>query len=120
MLGRTLCGLLAGAAILLALTPSEERGQDLFARRCSGCHSLDHNKEGPRLRGAYGRASASLPDFPYSNALKKLNVHWDEASLNRWLTDPDAMAPDTDMAFHLADGEERKAVIAYLKTLGNR
>ena len=27
------------------------------------------------------------------------------------------MAPDTDMAFRLADAEERKAVIAYLKSL---
>jgi cytochrome c len=45
---------------------------------------------------------------------------WDDESLNRWLSDPDAMVPDTDMAFRMADGEERKVVIAYLKSLGNR
>jgi cytochrome c len=49
--------------------------------------------------------------------LKKLGVRWDDASLDRWLADPDAMAPDTDMAFRLANGDERKAVIAYLKSL---
>ncbi|MGD0617484.1 MAG: c-type cytochrome [Bryobacteraceae bacterium] len=120
MIAKILCAVLAGGAILLALTPQEEHGRDLFARRCSGCHDPDRNKEGPRLRGVYGRQSASVPDFPYSDAVKKLGVRWDEASLNRWLTDPDAMAPDTDMAFHLADAQERSAVIAYLKTLGNQ
>jgi cytochrome c2 len=60
-----------------------------------------------------------VPGFAYSDALKKLGIRWDDASLNRWLTDPDAMAPDTDLAFHRADGEERKAVIACLKTLAN-
>jgi cytochrome c len=58
-----------------------------------------------------------VASFGYSDALKKANIRWDDASLDKWLTDPDAMVPDTDMAFHLADGEERKAVIAYLKTL---
>jgi cytochrome c2 len=49
--------------------------------------------------------------------LKKLNVEWVAETLDRWLTDPDAMAPDTDMAFRLKSAEERKAVIVYLKTL---
>ena len=120
MLARILGAALAGGTILLALSAPEERGKELFTRRCSGCHSPDLNKEGPRLRGVYGRKAASVPDFGYSEALKKADVRWDDASLDRWLSDPDAMAPDTDMAFRLADGEERKAVIAYLKSLANR
>jgi cytochrome c len=120
MLIKFLCAGLAGVAIVLALSAPEDRGKDLFVRRCSGCHAADLNKEGPRLRGVYGRKAASAPGFTYSEALKKLGVHWDDASLDRWLSDPDAMAPDTDMAFRLADGEERKAVIAYLKTLDNK
>ena len=119
MLAKFLIAALAGGTILPAFNTPEERGKDLFARRCSGCHALDSNKEGPRLRGVYGRKAAAAPGFPYSEALKKLAIRWDDASLDRWLSDPDAMAPDTDMAFHLADGEERKAVIAYLKSLGN-
>jgi cytochrome c len=51
--------------------------------------------------------------------LKKADIRWDEATLDRWWSDPDAMAPDTDMAFRLADADERQAVIAYLKTLRN-
>jgi cytochrome c len=110
---------LAGGAILLALSAPEEHGKDLFVRRCSGCHSPELNKEGPRLRGVYGRKAASVPDFSYSEALKKSGILWNDASLDKWLSDPDAMAPDTDMAFRLADGEERKAVIDYLKSLGH-
>ena len=108
---------LAGSTIVLALSSPEERGKDLFVRRCSGCHAPDVNKEGPRLRGVYGRNAATVADFGYSEALKKSGVRWDEANLDRWLSDPDAMAPDTDMDFRLADAEERKAMIAYLKSL---
>ena len=105
-------------ALSAAEVPSkEEQGKALFARRCSGCHAPDLNKEGPRLRGVFGRDAASIPDFAYSEALKKVRIRWDEATLEQWLSDPDTMVPDTDMAFSLKDGEERKAVIAYLKSL---
>ena len=104
--------------ILAAATMAwSQQGADLFQRRCSGCHALDISKEGPRLRNVYGRKSASVPDFDYSDALKKLNVTWDETTLNRWLTNPDAMAPNTDMAFRLIDEQERKKIIDYLKAL---
>jgi cytochrome c len=119
MLKILLLAALAGATLLLALNTQEEKGKDVFVRRCSGCHAPDVNKEGPRLRGVYGRKAAGVADFTYSVALKKTAVYWDDAPLDRWLTDPDAMAPDTDMAFRLKDPEERKAVIAYLKTLKN-
>jgi len=102
---------------LLALSTPEQTGKELFIRRCSGCHAPDINKEGPSLRGVYGRKSASAPGFGYSEALKKASITWHDQSLDRWLTDPDAMVPDTDMAFRLADGAERKAVIAYLKSM---
>jgi cytochrome c len=102
---------------ILALSPPEDRGKELFVRRCSGCHALEINKEGPRLRGVYGRKAASVQGFGYSEVLKHSPIRWDDANLDRWLTDPDAMVPDTDMAFRLADAAERKAVITYLKSL---
>lgn len=117
MLARVMCLVVAAGAVLLAFNTQEKRGKDLFMRRCSGCHALDLNKEGPRLRNVYGRKAASVPDFSYSDALKKLELRWDEASLGRWLTDPDSMAPDTDMGFRLTEAEERNALIAYLKSL---
>ena len=118
---KVLCMAVAGAALLLGFSPQEDdRGKDLFERRCSGCHAADLNKEGPSLRGVFGRKAASARGFAYSEAMKKLDQRWDETSLDRWLTDPDSMAPGTDMEFRLADGEERKAVIAYLKILGGK
>lgn len=117
MIMRILCAVLTGSAILLALGSPQERGRDVFVRRCSGCHAVDSNREDPRLRGVYGRKAASMPGFSYSDALKKADIRWDETSLDRWLSDPEAIAPGTDMDFHLADNEERKAVIAYVKSL---
>jgi cytochrome c len=105
---------------LLALSTPEQTGKELFLRRCSGCHAPDLNKEGPSLRGIYGRKAASAPGFSYSEALKKASIRWDDQTLDRWLIDPDAMVQDTDMAFRLSDSAERKAVIAYLKTLANQ
>ena len=117
MLAKILCLIAAGGAVLLAFNTQEERGKDVFVRRCSGCHAPDLNKEGPRLRGVYGRKSASVPGFGYSDALKNLGLRWDDASLDRWLSDPDSMAPDTDMGFRLTNAEERKAIITYLRSL---
>jgi len=125
MFAKVVCIALTSTAIVVTLGAAGdggkgERGKELFVRRCSGCHAPDLNKEGPRLRGVYGRKAASAAGFAYSEALKKAAIRWDDASLDRWLSDPDAMVPDTDMAYRLADGDERKAVIAYLKGLGNQ
>ena len=97
-----------------------DHGRDLFERRCTGCHSLDNDKEGPRLRGVYGRKSGTVASFKYSDALQKAGITWDEAGLDKWLTDPDKFIPDVDMDFHLEKPDERKAVIAYLKQLSSR
>ena len=92
-------------------------GKELFAKRCAGCHALDSEKEGPRLRGVYGRVSGSVPTFTYSDALKKAGITWDAGSLEKWLTDPDALVRDNDMAFQLRSAQERDAIIVYLRQL---
>jgi cytochrome c len=92
-------------------------GKDTFEKRCSGCHSLDHDKEGPRLGGVYGRAAGSLASFNYSDALKNSHITWDANSLDKWLAGPDKVVPETDMAFHVESAAERSAIIAYLKQL---
>src|ERR1700741_3486715 len=53
------------------------RGKDLFEKRCGGCHSLDTDKEGPRLRNVYGRKAGSILGFKYSDALKGAQFTWD-------------------------------------------
>ena len=95
-------------------------GKQLFERRCTGCHALDNEKAGPRLRGVYGRAAGTVASFPYSESLRKSGVTWDNSSLNKWLTDPDAFIPDNDMAFRVTNSEERTFIIGYLKELSQK
>jgi cytochrome c len=92
-----------------------EQGKELFERRCSGCHSLDKDKEGPRLHGVYGRVAGSVPGFEYSDALKASHLTWDADTLDRWLTDPEQFVHGNDMAFRLVKADERAAIIAFLK-----
>jgi cytochrome c len=92
------------------------RGKAIFEKRCSACHSLDQNREGPRLAGIYGRKSASVPDFQYSAALKASQIVWDDKTLAQWLADPDAMVPSNKMSFQVIREEERLDLIAFLKT----
>ena len=103
-----------------ARTQNAGHGKELFERRCSGCHALDSEKEGPRLRGIYGRASGSVASFKYSDALKAAHITWNAASIDKWLADPEKFIPDNDMAFQLANAQERTEIIAYLKELSAR
>ena len=109
-----------GAALVLAIlmtAAQQDRGKDLFERRCSGCHALDKEKEGPRLRGVYGRKSGSVAGFQYSDALKAAGITWDDQKLEKWLQGPEKLVPGTDMTFEVADARERTAIIGYLKQL---
>ncbi len=91
------------------------RGRDVFEKRCTGCHSLMQDREGPRLGGVFGRTSGTVPGFAYSPALKKAHIVWDDASLEEWLTDPDTLIPDNNMDFHVAKPQERLDLISFLK-----
>jgi cytochrome c len=90
------------------------RGEQIY-QACQDCHSLDKNDVGPRHRGVFGRKAGSLPDYPYSDALKSANIVWNEETLDKWLTDPQAVAPGARMFFHLDNPQDRADVVAYLK-----
>jgi cytochrome c len=92
-------------------------GQALFQKRCSGCHALDADHEGPRLRGVVGRMAGTVKTFKYSSPLQSARFTWDEATLDKWLTDTESVVPDNDMAFRVPKQDERAAIISYLKSL---
>ena len=106
-----------------AVQPSKAEGQggqdgkSLFEKRCSGCHALDADHEGPRLRGVFGKPAGTVRTFKYSEAFQKANFTWDEAKLDKWLTDTESVLPDNDMGFRVPKPEERAAIISYLKSL---
>ena len=107
---------LAIVAACAVATPAQqgESGEALFARRCSGCHALDRDKEGPRLGGVNGRAAGKVATFEYSAALKGVHITWNRTTLEQWLKDPDKLAPGTEMNFRVLNGEERRRIVDYL------
>jgi cytochrome c len=99
-----------------ALTEGDAmRGKDVFEKRCTGCHAMEQDREGPRLRGVFGRASGTVPNFDYSPALQKAHIVWDDTTLDQWLADPDALVPGNNMEFHVAKAQERRDLIRYLR-----
>ena len=99
---------------------SAANGKVLFEKRCTGCHSLEKNKEGPRLAGVYGRRAGSVADFNYSDELKAARITWDAMMLDKWLTNPDAVVKDNDMAFHVSSSQERADIIEFLRVSSGR
>jgi cytochrome c len=96
-------------------------GQKQFGQ-CRACHTVVANGPdglGPNLVGVVGsKAATRRPKFKYSAALKASKLTWDDATLDRWLTDPAALVPGTSMHFvGLPRKPVRANVIAYLKTL---
>jgi cytochrome c len=70
---------------------------------------------GPKHRGVVGRRAGSVADYAYSAALKNSGLVWDEALLDRWLTNPSALVPGTKMFFQVSDAQNRADIIAFLK-----
>jgi cytochrome c len=93
------------------------RGKALFEKRCTGCHALTQNQEGPALQRVYGRKAGTAAGFAYSAALKNSAIVWDENSLDKWLADSDKFIAGNDMDFSVAKPQERQDLISYLRQM---
>jgi cytochrome c len=94
-------------------------GKGLF-QECAACHSTKPGEVmlGPSLAGTYGRKAGTVEGFRYTNALKKSGVVWDEATLDAYIADPQVAIPGGRMPYSgMAKPEDRKNLIAYLRTL---
>ena len=89
-------------------------GKAVFQKRCTGCHAMDADREGPRLSGVYGRKAGSIAGFTYSKGLKSSGITWTDTTLDKWLSNPDLMISDNNMSFSVPKAEERKDLIAFL------
>lgn len=114
-----LCAAAAHAQIPL---PSDDDAKPdpatLFANQCGTCHIAQKSNEvrqGPNLFGVYGRHAGTYPGFKYSAGFAKADWVWDEAHLDRWLTNPQAMIPGAVMLYHQDDPAVRHTIIGYLK-----
>ena len=86
---------------------------------CRACHQIGptaKNAVGPSLNGVAGRKAGTYPGFSYSAANKNSNLTWDEATLEKYLPNPQGLVPGTKMVFPgLKDPQKVKDVIAFLK-----
>jgi cytochrome c len=95
-------------------------GAALFKQQCGTCHTTglsDAPRQGPPLVQIVGRPAGKAEGFHYSPGLAQAGFSWDEARLDAWLTNPQAVIPDAIMAYRQAKPETRAAIIAYLKGL---
>lgn len=114
---RTGAALLFVAFAPVALAAGDgARGRELYETRCVACHSIDSDRVGPRHRGLIGRRAGSVAGFDYSPALRAAELVWNDATLDRWLADPEATNPGQKMNYRVADARDRADLIAYLAT----
>ena len=115
-----LAALATGPAMVPAMAQEAgdaARGEKQYQIRCGVCHSLDANGVGPAQRDVYGRKAGVAPDFNYSDAVKALDITWNEETLDAWLQSPPAYAPGTMMVIPVPEAQVRADIIAYLKSV---
>jgi cytochrome c len=111
------------------------KGEQIF-KQCMTCHRIGpdaKNMVGPALTGVIGRQSGTAPGFAYSSLNKNAGENglvWSEDLIFQYLPDPNAFLKKflsekgkedlatgtTKMTFKLANEQQRKDVIAYIKT----
>ncbi len=118
---------LSGLVLLLAsmsgaAAQDAANGEQIF-RRCRACHQIGataKNAVGPQLNNIVNRHAGAVEGFNYSTANKEAGAKgliWTEDNLLKYLSNPAAFMPKNKMAFAgLRNDEDRKDVIAYLKT----
>jgi cytochrome c len=124
VIGPGFCGALlvattAGAQMPLPADKPPD-GATLFKQQCATCHTTnpsDPVRQGPSLFKIVGRRPGKVDGFHYSAGFGKADFLWDDAKLDAWLANPQAVIPGAIMAYRQPKAETRAAIIAYLKEL---
>jgi cytochrome c len=97
-----------------------KRGVQLFGQ-CMACHSVKEGEHmtGPSLAHVWNRKAGTTNGFMrYSDAVKHSDMKWDEATLDKWLSDPARFVPGNSMTFPgVKEAKDRADLIAYLKAV---
>lgn len=110
---------LAAAPLVLAAPTKPPVAPPAFNNACRTCHSIkegDH-RIGPSLHNIFGSKAGTRPGFSSSAAIRNSGLTWNEESLDRFIENPEAVAPNNAMKPYggLTDAGARKEIIAYLK-----
>jgi len=112
--------LLGGLVGIAHAAGDPTRGSRVFGQ-CAACHSVvpGEHMTGPSLAKIWEKKAGRVDGFSrYSEALKRAEVVWTEATLDRWLVNPEKLLPGTSMAFPgIKEATDRRDVIAYLKAV---
>ena len=106
---------LGGGASMPAAAPDPGA---LFRGQCGTCHVTEADalpRQGPNLVAVYGRKAGTASGFKYSPAFADADFTWDEARLDTWLTNPQAMLPGAVMVYRQPNPAIRKTIIDWLK-----
>ena len=111
--------MLSGAAAAQTAQSNDEL-ELAFNGHCRECHAFDKgdNRLGPSLYGVVGRKAGTAPNFAYSDSVKGSGITWDEPTLDKWITNPNALIPGNNMGTifgGVANPAERAKIIAFLK-----
>lgn len=114
----------ATAALLMTLLVAGAARADGDAARgearfqdCAACHKLEAgaNNIGPSLHGIFSRKAGALADFRYSPAIKRSGISWTPETLDKFISDPQAVVPANRMPYAgMANASDRADLIAYL------
>ncbi len=123
MLLRRLIAVFATAVMLFVTDSAIAEGDPVKGKRifnkCKACHLLEASKKkkvGPHLAKIFGRKSGAVEGFKYSKAMKKIDIVWDEKTIDAFIAKPKVFLKGTKMTFvGLKKKKDRSDIIAYLK-----
>lgn len=123
------CAFCAALSSLAPMTPAlaEQEASDTqveFNNSCRTCHSMREgdNRLGPTLNGVVGRKAGTVEGFQFSEAMKSSGIVWDEATLDKFITNPETVVHGHKMQPFggVANAEDRSKIIAYLKSISGK
>lgn len=95
------------------------KGKKHYETLCAICHSLTENKVGPSHKGLFGRKAGTVAGFNYSAGFAKLDLVWNEKTLDAWIAFPESVVAGQKMGFYVMETDTRADIIAYLKTVAS-
>lgn len=101
-----------------------DRGAEIF-RACVACHTIgadQANRAGPTLAGIFGRRIATLPDYNFSEGLKRLDIIWTPETVSKLFEiGPAAYTPGTKMPEQrIGSEQDRAALVQFLERATRR
>jgi len=108
----------AGTAAATDAHADGSRGAEIY-RACAVCHALDpddHSRAGPSLHGIFGRPIASADGYPFSPALRELDIVWTPRTVAELFEfGPTAYTPGSRMPEQrVTDPDDRRALVEFL------